>query len=98
MISSVNIVVDDTQAHPLNGGDTNQQGPAAGNSVLIKNYGPSDVYIGGADVTADGASSTGGYILAASEVIAIAAMAGEIAYAICATGEGVVLSVLRQGY
>lgn len=96
-LASKNITVTTTATalNPLSE-DTADGGLLQGNSVLITNTSSVTVYIGGSDVTADAAASTGGKPLAAGAELPATVGPGEVIYGRVASGSQVV-NVLRQG-
>lgn len=67
-----------------------------GHAVLVKNEGPTVVYVGGSAVTADATAGTGGYTLGAGAEVSVQLQPGEELYGRVASGTQVV-RVLRQG-
>lgn len=59
-------------------------------ALMLHNSGTTDVYLGGSDVTADDAATTGGWILEPGEKLALGFSAAITLYAIVASGSGTV--------
>lgn len=59
-------------------------------ALMLHNSGTTNVYLGGSDVTADDAATTGGWILEPGEKLAVGFSAAITLYAIVASGSGTV--------